>query len=193
MSDIPLPSTSDERPAIELLAQYDAPAYVRRARAMEQALESLLDRCGRKREQWLELVRLRVGALRAMAGNWENLRMVLADDTQLALLQKLHETLAPKLRVPIAPTSSPRQLSQALVNVQQSIGRFNQRWVNYLAGVDLSEVNEHRLKYNRYYLLEKECALRSAAAARRGFVRLPPLRMQDLTELLPPLAYPLGR
>jgi hypothetical protein len=44
--------------------------------------------------------------------------------------------------------------------------------------------------YNRYYLLEKECALRSARVAREGFVRLAPLTLDDIRKMLPLLPVP---
>ena len=56
--------------------------------------------------------------------------------------------------------------------------------------MDLGPVNEVREGYNRYYLLEKECALRSPLLARQGFVRLNPLTVDDLAALLPPLPVP---
>jgi hypothetical protein len=54
----------------------------------------------------------------------------------------------------------------------------------------LGPLNELRDGYNRYYLLEKECAIRSVALARRGFTPLPPLTLDDLAVLLPPLPVP---
>ena len=41
------------------LSHYDAPAYIRRARGMQAALDQLLEHCRRRRAEWLELVRLR--------------------------------------------------------------------------------------------------------------------------------------
>jgi hypothetical protein len=190
MSDLPLPGHAEERAAQEVLAQYDAPAYVRRARAVEAALEDLLARCRQRREAWVAMVRLRVGILRALAGNWQMLRPLLADDAQLTLLQELHEALAPRLRVAVPPAGSSRALRLALTRLQQSIGRFNERWREFLLGVDLTEINEARAGYNRYYLLEKECAVRSPAVARQGFERLPLLRIEDLVQLFPPLPCP---
>jgi hypothetical protein len=51
-------------------------------------------------------------------------------------------------------------------------------------------VNGLREGYNRYYLLEKECALRSPRLARQGFVRLPAVTVDDLAAQLPPLPVP---
>jgi hypothetical protein len=193
MRETPPTRALEDQAAREVLAQYDAPAYVRRARAVEQAYEALLARCRQQREQWLEMVRLRVGILRATAGDWEALRPHVADDAQLDLLRNLHDTLAPLLRAPVEPTRAARPLRQALLELQQSIRRFNRRWEDYLAALDVAEVNEARAKYNRYYLLEKECALRSQAVARQGFRRLEPISPDDVARLFPPLACPRSR
>jgi hypothetical protein len=193
MSDIPLGGSFEDRAAREVVAQYDAPAYVRRARTVERAYEDLLARCGRQREEWLAVVRLRVGILRARAGDWEALRPLLADDAQMGLLRQLHDALAPQLRAPVQPTPSARRLRQHLTALQHSIRGFNHRWQEYLAGVDLTEVNEVRARYNRYYLLEKECALRSPAVARQGYRPLEPLRTEDIARALPPLPCPRHR
>jgi hypothetical protein len=190
---MPLGGSLEDKAARELLGQFDAPAYVRRARAVEQAYENLLTRCGQQREQWLEMVRLRVGILRALIDDWEALRPVLADDAQLELLRQLHDTLAPQLRAAVQPANSVRPLHQALIELQESIRRFNRRWNEHLAALDLTEVNEARARYNRYYLLEKECALRSPTVARQGFRPLEPLLLEDVARVFPPLPCPRRR
>ena len=59
-----------------------------------------------------------------------------------------------------------------------------------LGQVDVAEVNRLRDGYNRWYVLEKECAVRSHAVARQGFVPLPPLTSAELAEHLPLLPVP---
>ena len=56
--------------------------------------------------------------------------------------------------------------------------------------VNATTVNELRVAYNRYYLLEKECALCLVRLARQGFRRLEPLTVDELSLLLPPLPVP---
>lgn len=56
----------------------------------------------------------------------------------------------------MAPTTSSRALRRALRELTESIERFNQRWQEFLQGVDVSHVNELRDGYNRWYVLEKE-------------------------------------
>jgi hypothetical protein len=94
------------------------------------------------------------------------------------------------LRVPPGSGVSWRPVRRALRELYESIEHFNRRWEEFLQTIDLTRVNELRAGYNRYYLLEKECALRSARLARQGFSRLEPLTVHELAALLPPLPVP---
>jgi hypothetical protein len=182
--------TPEARELNELLGLFDAPAYIRRARGVEQALEYLLGQARRQREDWLGMVRLRLGVLHALAGDWSVLRPWLADDEQVRVLEALRAELKPRLRLPPAPTRSPRALRRALRELLESLERFNTRWAHYLRTVDVSYVNELREGYNRYYVLEKSCALRNDLLARRGFEPRPPLDLAELEGHLPPLPVP---
>jgi hypothetical protein len=167
-----------------------APAYIRRARGVQAAFDQLLEHCRRRRAEWLEIVRMRIGILHALAGDWDNLRPFLADDDQLDILRYHLAALASPLRAPIEPTTSARTLRRALRELLESLERFNERWRAFLASVDLSAVNELRDGYNRYYVLEKECAVRSPRVARQGFVPLEPLTIDDISAQLPLLPVP---
>jgi hypothetical protein len=171
-------------------ALYGAPAFVRRARGVEAALEELLGRCRRQREEWLPMVRLRLATLRELAGTWSALCPHVATQADVDNLERLDAELAPTLRVPVASTPSPRRLRQAFRELLESLQLFNRRWLAYLRLLDLGPINELREGYNRYYVLEKECALRSARLAREGFARLAPLTAADVQALLPPLPVP---
>jgi hypothetical protein len=172
------------------LAQYDAPAYIRRARSVEAALEQLLDHCRRRRAEWLEIVRLRIAMLHALVGDWKNLLPFLTNDGQLDILRYHLAALASPLRAPIEPTTCARALRRALHELHESLQRFNERWQAFLASVDLTAINELREGYNRYYVLEKECAVRSARVARQEFTPLPPLTLEDLAARFPLLPVP---
>jgi hypothetical protein len=190
MDEIPTLGRGDGREFQELIAAYDAPAYVRRARGLEEAFVQLLIRCRGRREALLGMVRVQLGVLRGLAGDWAALRPLLADDEQVDLLRRLDEELRPQPRLPPEPTASKRALGRALDELRASLERFNRRWLAYLDEVDLGPVNELREGYNRYYVLEKECALRSARLARAGFRRLEPLTAEELVARLPPLPVP---
>jgi hypothetical protein len=172
------------------LSQFDAPAYIRRARGVEMALEHLLDHCRRRRAEWLDIVRLRIGMLHALASDWDNLRPFLADEEQVDILRYLLAALASPLRAPVEPTTSARALRRALRELHESLERFNRRWQEFLESVDLSAINELRDGYDRYYVLEKECAVRSARVARQGFTPLPQLTLHDLALQFPLLPVP---
>jgi hypothetical protein len=157
---------------------------------VQEALDQLLTFCRAQREEWLDMVRIHLASLHALAGDWTALRPLLTDQDQLDFLRQLHAELQPRLRLPVERTTSSRRLRFALVELAVSIERFNERWRRFLEEVDLSSVNKARDGYNRYYLLEKECATRNGNLARRGFVPLMPLTHTDLTNLLPPLPVP---
>src|SRR5262249_27420276 len=126
MNDVPILSRGD---AIDLFKQvqayFDAPAYVRRAREVEGALADLLLRCGRPRDEGLPMARLRLGVLHRLAGEWEALLPLLANEEQLGILCDLEHDLQPRLRVPVASTRSTRVLGAALRELRESMERFN--------------------------------------------------------------------
>ena len=190
MDEVPIPGVDDRDAFKTFVSIYGGPAYIRRAREVEGALEHVLARCRKQRDDWLTMVRLRLGVLKALAGDWPPLAPLLADEEQLGHLEQMHADFAPQLRTPVAATSSPRRLRRALHELRESIELFNRRWLAYLSRVDLSWVNELRDGYNRYYIVEKECAVRSPRLARVGFQRLEPLTTESLLVLLPPLPVP---
>ena len=173
-----------------VLAHYDVPAYVRRARGVQDAWEHLLAHCRRQRDSWLLLPRIRLGMLKGLAGDFRGLTPWLTDDSQIRVLEQLVADLKPRLRVRVSPTSSSQTLRRGLGTLIDSIARFDRRWQEYIPGVELTQVNRVREDYNRYFLLEKECAVRSARVARLGFSRLEPLGAADLLRELPLLPVP---
>jgi hypothetical protein len=157
---------------------------------VQEAYDQLLDRCRQQRAEWLTMTRIRLGLLLALAGDPNRLRPLLRDEGQLDVLRRLQTELDPKLRVAVEPTTSARVLSRALRELGESLERFNRRWQDYLQAVDLTAVNELRDGYNRYYLLEKECLVRSPRVAGQGFRRLAPVTVDDLAALFPTLPVP---
>jgi hypothetical protein len=190
VDDLPILGRNEHKIFNQIIGQYDAPAYIRRARQVQDSHDLLIARCRKQREEWLPLVRTRLATLRALATDWWKLRPWLADEEQVQTLERLHADLEPRLRLPVTPTSSPRKLRGALRELIESLERFNRRWRAFLPSVDLSQVNDLRKGYNLYYILEKECAVRSARVARQGFRPVPPLTVEDLFAVLPPLPLP---
>lgn len=190
MEDVALGGDMDARQLNELAALFDAPAFIRRARAVHEALTTLLDRCRDQRERWLLMPRIRLGTLRAEAGSFDALSPWLAGPGEPAVLESLEARIAPRLRVTPARTDSPRVLRRGLLRLVESLTRFNARWSAYLGKLDLRPVSDLRDRYNRYYVLEKACSLRSDLLARQGFVPMPPLDVEEVLGHLPLLAVP---
>ncbi len=185
MDEVPILSSDDPQRTFQLfLGQYSVPAYVRRARQVQDAFDQVLARCCRQREEWLQLPRWRLGVLRDLAGDWSALGPWL-DPGQIAELKQLADRVQPVLRVAVQRTPRSRPLRRALKELGESFERFNGRWLRYLHSLDLQPVNALIDGYNRYYLLEKECAFRSARLARQGFSKLEPVTPDRLPELLP--------
>jgi hypothetical protein len=191
VNEDPILGTEDGSDLVKKFStHYDVPAYIRRARRVQEGFDLILGKCRQQRDKWLIMVRIRLGVLRALAGDWERLRPLLTDDDQVHVLRRLHNDLDPRLRSPVEVTSSLRRLRYALRELVDSLERFNRRWQGYLPGVDLTHVNELREGYNRYFVLEKECAVRSVRTAQQGFEKLTPLTTEELTVLLPVLPVP---
>ncbi len=186
MDEMSIPSREhNEGMFQQVLSSHGGPAYIRRARGVELALTALQDHCRRQREEWLKMPSMRLGILAKLAGDWQVLQSLLVDQQQLLQLQQLHEELAPEVRGEHPATGSRRKLRNALRQCTESFTRFNKRWETFLEEVDLSFLNELREGYNRFYVLEKECVVRSARLARHGFEPLEPLQREELLELFP--------
>lgn len=175
----------------QFLATYDAPAYIRRARQTQAAYDDLLERCRQQRTEWLKLARSRLATLRALAGSWEGLRPWLASADPTRHLEELCVSLDLPPAPRAAPAGTARAIRQALRELCESLERFNRRWETFLRELDLGAINALRDSYNRYYVLEKECAVRSPRVARQGFVPVPPLAVEELASLFPLLPVPV--
>jgi len=173
-----------------MLLAVDAPAFVRRAMQVEAAYEALLAVCRRERERLLEMPRMRLARYRALGRSRPSALAETCSPDELAYLEELHHQWQPRLRRAVEPARSPADLHRALAELSRSFRRFNRRWLAFVAELDLNVVNQLREGYNRYYLLEKECALRSARLAREGFVPLAPVRIDDLFDRFPLLRVP---
>ncbi|MBI3464018.1 MAG: hypothetical protein HY000_13315 [Planctomycetes bacterium] len=174
----------------QIVAGFDTPAFLRRARRVADAWQVLVEQCRSRREAWLELPKLRLGTLVALAGDWDAVGQLLADTGDAQYLREMFDQWRPELRMPVAPTNSVRMLRVAAQQMNASFARFNRRWEQFIAELDLMEINRLRAGYNQYYVLEKECIVRSARIAREGFRPLPPATTDDLLALFPTLQVP---
>lgn len=185
-----IPARDDEQRVIcEMIGRFDAPAFIRRAKRVEESYRALLARLESERSDKLKMVCLTLGQLHALAGAWPALVPLLTAE-DIARLIALHNRLQPRLRMPLEPTRSARVLRLAIAELREAMERFNRRWQEVLDQLDLAPLNAERDGYNRYYLLEKECALGSARAARASFRPLQPMTRDHLWELFPLLEVP---
>jgi hypothetical protein len=178
-------SGDDERKLLmQVVAQYEAPAYVRRARQVELSHDAIIEHCRRQRTEWLAGVRLHLKAL-DVAASEEDLRTRFGGAT-MAAIERLHREIG--LDRPAVQSQRFRSLPSLLRFLRASVRRFNRRWSAFLAQCDLSEVNRVRDGYNRYYILEKECAVGSIRLATMTYRRLEPMTHDELHSLFPPLS-----
>lgn len=171
------------------MAAFDAPAFVRRARQVEDSWTLLLDRCRFEQRRLLELPRMRIGRLMALAVP-RSLLEGLVPGAELERLEQLHREWDPHLRSPVKPARSAKELADALSDLARSFERFNRRWSKFLNELELESINQLRRDYNRFYVLEKECALFSSRIARDGFLPLPMITTADLLAEFPLLSIP---
>src|SRR5687767_3317448 len=125
---------ADQRIAKEITGRFGAPSFMRRAKQVEATWRDLLDRLASARRENLEMVRLRLGQVRARAGEWEALRDLVGDG--LDEIKRLHDELQPRLRMPLEPTGARRVLRSALRDLREAMEAFNQRWVKLLENTD---------------------------------------------------------
>jgi hypothetical protein len=181
---VPIPGHDDERrSAMLVVAQFGAPAYMRRAKRVETAFSDLIARLRVRREELLGGVRQRLRLLLDVAGSLEAVRPILSEH-QFGTFCRLITDFGLTEREPTS--TSPRRLRRALHELDVSVTRFNRRWLAYISETDLSEVNAERDGYNRWYQLEKECAV-GIIRSRQDFKPLEPITIADVLRELPPL------
>jgi len=193
MNEQPLASRGDDDRVFQKVMANFVPAYIRRARGVQEAFDALIAQCRRQREEWLMMATIRLGTLRGLAGSWERLRPWLANPEPIRVLETLWDELNPRLEIRIEQTTSDRKLRLVLSVLVTDLEEFNRRWSAFVPTVDLTHVNQLREGYNLFYVLEKECAVRSHAIARQGFHPLPPATPAEIFARLPLLPVPLLR
>ena len=166
---------------------FDTPAYLRRARQVEAEWTHLLAHCERERERRLAMPKLRLAQLiHATNAVHHPDRLPLPAQDCDALLDLFHEW-QPQVRSRVPAARTPVAIAALLNNVRGAFARFNRAWERFLNEVDLKPLNRAREGYNRYYVLEKECAVRSVKTAQDGFEPLPMATTEDLRRLFPQL------
>jgi hypothetical protein len=186
-------STSDSSrfEFLKCISQFDDPAFLRRARSVAAAWDTLDALCQHHRRELLEMPRLRLAMLGQLVQHrWSSLAPCLQNESHTHLLADWFAQWQPRLRGTMDPTDSPRKLRSALRELTESVERFNDRWHSYLLSVDRAPINRLRHDYNRYYVLEKSCALDCETMAAAGFEPLPAVTVEQLLEHFPLLEVP---
>jgi hypothetical protein len=173
-----------------VLGLYDTPAYVRRGLRVEESRERVLRRCESVRDEYLRWVRVQLAALRGTASDWRELRAWLESEDDRRIVAELVEQLLPLQAAATIPRTALWRRGSILREFIASLQRFNERWDRFVGTVDLREANAAVDAYNRFYLLEKECAMRSPRLAAKGFQPAQPLTRDELMRKFPPLPVP---
>jgi hypothetical protein len=187
--------------AAEILGCYDTPAYVRRGLQLAEARDRLFNRCQTVRDDYLCGVVGQLRLLRSTICDWNELSGYMASDRDCQVLARFETAFLVRTATSgsgkltdSTQRGEKRRTGMPLLLVSRrwelhalasSIERFNRRWSAFVETVDLDDVNRQVADYNRYYLLEKECALRSARLAARGFVPARPVTRADLAARYP--------
>jgi hypothetical protein len=169
----------------ELLGLFDVPSFARRGQDVEYGLARLRARCARERAAMLDMVRLRLRQWSAAATGPESAAAVFAGP--IDPLWPLTGAEGPRWA---RFAASPRRLRAIGRDLIASVERFNRRWGAFLDGLDPDPLNRQIADYNRYYVLEKECSLGSAALASRHFTPRSFVTRDDLRAEFPPLPVP---
>lgn len=172
-----------------LLGRFDAPAYVRRGLRLEATLQRCYERLESRRRELLAGVALSLRLLGQTITGPDDLSSYVSSPGELETIRKLFADFGSEVKWAQA-RARPSMIMGRLRDLKDSIRRFNRLWLRELRSADLKEVNREIEDYNRYYLLEKECALRSPGLAARGFKRVPPLTHDALLERFPLLPVP---
>ena len=165
----------------QLLGMFDVPAFARRGQELEFALDHLKARLARQREDRLDMVRMRLRQWCAVATSP-------IDGLEFVNVPALIEAVG-ALDPPVwASSPGPRRRRLAVArDLLASVDRFNRRWTAYLDKLNFGPINAMIDNYNRYYLLEKECAFGSSRAAARNFRQVRPVTVEGLRAEHPPL------
>jgi hypothetical protein len=172
----------------ELLGMFDVPAFARRGHELEHALGRLGLLLRRQRLGMLDMVRLRLKQWADAADGSESEVTVFVESIQP--LWPLTGAEPPRWA---SRNATDRKRKSIARDLRAGVERFNRRWSSRIEELNLDGINQQIDRYNRYYVLEKECVLGSARLAARHFVPRPPLERADLFVDHPLLPVPLPR
>jgi hypothetical protein len=179
----PIGTDESSRLVRQVLGLLDAPAYVRRGRMVDESIDDLKRRCAAQRRQMLMGVAFHLRRWLAMVDQDSHVQARLSDANRMALDALLR--FVPMETGCIRPPASGDSARRAWVELVESIARFNRRWDRFVRTLDLTDINKSIVDYNCHYVVEKECALRSARLASRGFRPMNRLTADDFFAWFP--------
>jgi hypothetical protein len=151
------------------VAAMGVPAFIRRAQAVDAAVERLHAQAA---AEWAKRLRGLFPLARALDASARAGPAL--PPWAVASLEQVRVTAGFASRT--APPE--RRLDRTLAAFAARIAVFNQRWRSYVQTVSLEEVHAAQTAYNLYYAIERELALRDAPP-----VVFRPLAMFDRAEL----------
>jgi len=169
----------------ELMGLFDLPAFARRGQEVEYSQRRLHDRCRATRGDLLDMVRTRLRQWAGSVTGPDDWRWIFT--ASIEPLWALSDAEEPRWACSVAPSRRRLAIARDLI---AAVLRFNTRWARCLDQVDLAPVNHAIERYNRYYVLEKECVVGSARIAARHFVPLAGIDKETLLESHPNLPVP---
>jgi hypothetical protein len=185
-----LPSEHNDSLA-QVLGLYDTPAYVRRGIQLAEARQRVFRRCETARAELLQGVLIHLKLLRQYVSDITELRDYAASEQDFQILRNLMSLLPANATVHALPFAAAKWgIGAQMRSLFQCVDRFNRRWTRFLADIDLSDIDAQVAAYNRYYLLEKECALGSPRLASRGFQPARTITRSELAQRYPLMACP---
>ena len=171
----------------------EVPAYMRRARKLEDEIGLLWEAAGTAREELLPWVCLRLRRLLDLPEERLREEFSPASDAALESLYEEVRRLEPFRRLRPRPGPGARRglPSRALEALRGSIIRFNRAWTRWIDEESgLETVNELIEGYNRHFVFERQCAVRYVPLNRLTFRKKKPLSRLDLLERHPLLTLP---
>jgi len=188
----PLPTSSSdvETDIKELMGLFDLPAFARRGLELDSTLRRMHDRCRVARGPLLDMVRVRLRQWSSAVIGPEAWSLVFA--RSIEPLWPLSDAEPPQWAGTPAPIRRQQSIARDLTD---SVLRFNRRWIHFLDHLNLDPANHAIDRYNRFYVLEKECVMGSARLAAQHFTPVPELTTQMLLDDHPilPVPEPLDR
>jgi hypothetical protein len=177
---------------LRLLAeQGEEPSFLRRAQETQAAWQGVLDRCRSHRDDLLRWPRMHLANLaRQVDGDWSRLESLLEDGRRVSVFRAWSDDWSTRKSASKIAANVWSTVRGSLMELARSVERFNRLWSEYARNVDLAEVNQLRLDYNRFYPIEKSAAFDSGEIERLGFVPLAMATSDDLLAAFPLLELP---